>query len=129
MGEAVGALASLELHLGLGFLHEIAPNRPSLALDLLELFRQPVVDRLTLSLFNRRIFTSSDFQGGNGGVRLTEDAFKNYLTLYEKAMTAPFQQPGGETKRTFRECIAEQSQSIRNAIRDDKPWVPISYEL
>ena len=47
-GEAVGALAALGLHLGLGFLHEIFPNRPSLALDLVELFRQPVVDRLTL---------------------------------------------------------------------------------
>ena len=53
-GESVGSVAALGLHLGLGFLHEVVPNRPALALDLVELFRQPVVDRLTLSLFNRR---------------------------------------------------------------------------
>lgn len=134
MGEAVGALAALGLHLGLGFLHEIFPNRPSLALDLLELFRQPVVDRLTLSLFNRRIFTPDDFQGGeNGGVRLTEEGLKRYFFLYERAMTTPFQQPGNngaETSHlTFRKLITDMAQTLRNAIRDAEPWTPKSLEL
>ena len=133
-GEAVGALAALGLHLGLGFLHEIFPNRPSLALDLVELFRQPVVDRLTLSLFNRRIFTPDDFQGAeNGGVRLTEDAIKRYFFLYEKAMTTPFQKPGGNgedtSPLTFRKLITEMAQTLRNAIRDTETWTPKALEL
>ena len=126
----MGALASLNLNLGLGFLHEIVPNRPSLALDLVELFRQPVVDRLTLSLFNRRIFRADDFHPGeNGGVRLTEDGFKRYLLLYERTMTTPFQQPSSETKRSFRDTIIHQTQAMRNAIRDAVPWEPISFQL
>jgi len=129
-GEAVGALASFELHLGLGFLHEIAPNRPSLALDLVEIFRQPVVDRLTLSLINRRVFTPVDFlKSDTGGVKLTEDGLKRYLFLYEKAMTTPFQIDGNGTSRTFRQLIADQSQELRNAIRDGKPWSPILLDL
>jgi CRISPR-associated protein Cas1 len=129
-GEAVGALAALGLHLGLGFLHDILPNRPSLALDVVELFRQPAVDRLTLSLFNRRIFTPTDFHAGeNGGVRLTEDALKRYLFLYERAMTTPFQQPGGEKQITFRSLMTEQAQALRNAIRETQPWTPTALEL
>jgi CRISPR-associated protein Cas1 len=134
MGEAVGALAALGLHLGLGFLHEIFPNRPSLALDLLEIFRQPVVDRLTLTLFNRRIFAPDDFQEReNDGVRLTEEGLKRYFFLYERAMTTPFQQDGnnGEVTSTltFRKLITEMAQNIRNAIRDAEPWTPKALEL
>jgi len=133
-GEAVGALAALGLHLGLGFLHEIFPNRPSLALDLVELFRQPVVDRLTLSLFNRRIFTPDDFQErGDDGVRLTEEAIKRYFFLYERAMTTPFQQPGGSgegtSSLTFRKLITEMAQSLRNAVRNTEPWIPKALAL
>ena len=148
-GEASGALAALGLHLGLGFLHEIFPNRPSLALDLVELFRQPVVDRLTLTLFNRRIFTPDDFQekdnpltpfgkGENDGVRLTEEALKRYFFLYEKAMTTPFQQPGnnGETTSsettsslTFRKLITDMAQNPRNAVRDSEPWTPKALKM
>ena len=133
-GESVGALAALGLHLGLGFLHEIFPNRPSLALDLVELFRQPVVDRLTLALFNRRIFTPQDFQEKeNDGVRLTEDALKRYFFLYEKAMTTPFQFPrsNGEvnSSMTFRKLITDMAQNLRNAVRDAEPWTPTALNL
>lgn len=133
-GESVGALTALGLHLGLGFLHEIFPNRPSLALDLVEIFRQPVVDRLTLSLFNRRVFTPDDFQEReDNGVRLTEEALKRYFFLYERAMTTPFQQPnsGGEDTSpiTFRKLITEMAQNLRNAIRDAEPWTPRALAL
>jgi len=129
-GEVVGALSALGLHLGLGFLHEILPNRPSLALDLVEILRQPVVDRLTLSLFNRRIFTPDDFHHtDNGGVRLLEDPLKRYLLLYERAMTTPFQQPGDETQRTFRQIITDMAQALRKAIRDGELWTPIVLDL
>lgn len=129
-GEAIIALASLELNLGIGFLHEIAPNRPSLALDLVELFRQPIVDRLTLSLVNRRIFTSSDFvKSDNGGVKLTDEGLKRYLLIYEKTMTKAFKVHGYDTNPTFRKLIADQAQTLRNAIRDSNIWEPISFDL
>jgi len=130
MGEIAGALSSIGLHLGLGFLHEVAPNRPSLALDVVELFRQPVVDRLTLSLFNLKVFTKNDFRNEEDkGVRLTEEAIKRYFLLYERAMTTPFQQPGSDQKLTFRGLIVDMAQNLRAAIRDAKPWAPISLNL
>ena len=41
----------------LGFLHGIRYGRNSLALDLVEEFRQPVVDRLVLMLFNKQVLS------------------------------------------------------------------------
>ena len=45
----------------LGFYHQIDYGRPSLALDLLEEFRAPLVDRLSLRLLNLGILAVDDF--------------------------------------------------------------------
>src|SRR5579883_2055774 len=64
---AVAEGAGMEPHLG--FLHRVDYGRPSLALDLLEAYRAPLVDRLTLRLVNERMMTEKDFArrlSGNG---------------------------------------------------------------
>ena len=72
----------------LGFLHGIKYGRPSLALDMVEYYRQPLVDRFTLSLLNRQIFKERDFyQHPEGGIFLKPDAFKEYLKRYERHFT------------------------------------------
>lgn len=45
----------------LGFYHQIDYGRPSLALDLLEEFRHPLVDRLAASLFNKAFLRRPTF--------------------------------------------------------------------
>jgi CRISPR-associated protein Cas1 len=79
-------------HVGLdphiGFLHSIRPGRPSLALDLMEEFRAPVVDRLVLTLINRRQFNERDFQTDPvGGCRMTETARAAFLAAYDSHLT------------------------------------------
>jgi CRISPR-associated protein Cas1 len=75
-------------HVGLdphvGFLHSIRPGRPSLALDLMEEFRASVVDRLVLTLINRRQLSEHDFQQDPvGGCRMTETARAAFLAAYD----------------------------------------------
>ena len=48
-----GMLEARGLDPALGFFHEPRPGRPSLALDLLEEFRHPVVDRFVFGDFRR----------------------------------------------------------------------------
>ncbi len=84
---ATRCVAAVE-HLGLdphvGFLHSIRPGRPSLALDLMEEFRAPIVDRLVLTLINRRQLVENDFQTDPvGGCRMTEKARAAFLAAYD----------------------------------------------
>ena len=74
----------------LGFLHAIDRSRPSLALDLVEPFRHPVVDRLVLTLANRGEISSEDFMHSEAGQSklLTPAALKRALASYEKWMLA-----------------------------------------
>jgi CRISPR-associated protein Cas1 len=79
------AAESVGLDPAVGFLHRDRPGRPSLALDLMEELRPVLVDRLALSLFNRRQLRSGDFESHDGGaVLLTEDGRKTVLTAWQE---------------------------------------------
>jgi CRISPR-associated protein Cas1 len=60
--EVVAALETTGLDPQVGFLHELRPGRPALALDLIEEWRAPFADRLALSLVNRRQLQHTDFE-------------------------------------------------------------------
>jgi CRISP-associated protein Cas1 len=80
-------------HVGLdpqvGFLHPVRPGRPSLALDLMEELRAPVVDRLVLTMINRKQLANKAFEHQpTGGVRMTDDARAAFLTAFDSHMTS-----------------------------------------
>ncbi|AKB78446.1 CRISPR-associated protein Cas1 [Methanosarcina horonobensis HB-1 = JCM 15518] len=54
----------------MGFLHTDLPGKPSLVLDLIEEFRQPVVDRSVLSLISKNLVTKNDLKPVEGGFYL-----------------------------------------------------------
>jgi CRISPR-associated protein Cas1 len=75
--------AGLEIHVGA--LHEYRPGRPSLACDLVEPLRAPVVDRWVLSRLNQGHIRSSDFdEDVTHGVRLKRSRFMAVLTRWEQ---------------------------------------------
>lgn len=59
---AESALLTVGLHPGAGALPQASRGQPALALDLMEEFRAPVVDRLVLRLLNRRQLDPEDFE-------------------------------------------------------------------
>lgn len=111
------------LDAGIGYLHEVAYGRPSLALDLLEEFRVIIVDRFTLRLMNLEEVKSSDFTRVGGGVMLTDEARKEYFRKYEEYLTHKFEYQGKET--TFRELFHKQVLSLMKTISDEQSYKPI----
>lgn len=129
-GEVLGALIGEGLHPGLGFLHEVSRRRPALALDLLELARQPIVDRLALSLFNRQVLTREDFDfQSSGEVRLKEKSLKRYFEFYERVMTTEFQYGSNGEKGAFRDWMRLQVQGLKNALAENRSWKPGMLDL
>ena len=76
--EITAALEAESFELYLGFLHGIRYGRKSLALDLIEEFRQPAADRFVLRLFNKGMLGEDDFQMEDCAVRLKPNAFKQF---------------------------------------------------
>ncbi len=83
--DCVAALEGVGLDPQYGCLHVLRPGRPSLALDLVEEFRAVILDRLCLSLINRRQVTDADFvQREGGSVSLTDEGRKKLLVAYQR---------------------------------------------
>lgn len=83
--ECVAALEGVGLDPQVGYLHCLRPGRPALALDLLEEFRSPLADRLTLTLINRGQLKAKHFENLPGSaVYLTEDGRRTVITAYQE---------------------------------------------
>ena len=115
----------------LGYYHKADYGRASLAADLIEEFRAPVADRLTLNLVNNRILQSGDFHSNpkGGGVYLNRNAMKRYFVKYEKTLNAEFAHPQiGETT-TLRKCFRIQAERLAATIQNKAEYVPYTLNI
>jgi len=123
--ELTGATAAQGLDPYVGVLHELDYGRPSLALDLLEEFRQPVVDRLALSLINRLVLQRSHFEErGEAGVWLNDEGRIRFLDYYHRALETPFEESGSSV--TYRDLLLRQAGRMREALMTAGDYVPFS---
>lgn len=82
--ELVGAADAVGLDPQVGFLHGVRSGRPSLALDILEEFRAPIVDRFVAGAIRRRQLRLEHFhESPGGGWYLTDEGRAEFLRLFE----------------------------------------------
>jgi CRISPR-associated protein Cas1 len=83
--EVVQAIVSVGLHPGVGFYHQPRSAAHTLALDLVELFRVPIVDMSLVGALNRRTFDpDEDFEEAPGRVLLSESGRKKTVEVVER---------------------------------------------
>jgi len=83
--DCIAALTCAGLDPFVGFLHAERPNRPALALDLMEEFRPWLADRLAVTLINRKQIGPEHFREREGGaVELTDAGRKRVITAYQQ---------------------------------------------
>jgi CRISPR-associated protein Cas1 len=114
--EIMAALSACGFDPYIGFFHAEKHGRPALALDLLEEFRAPFVDRLALSALNLRILSDSDFEIESGQCRLRPVALRRYLEVYEKAVSASFTDARDDSCVSFRRLFLAQSRRLMHAV-------------
>lgn len=77
----------------IGFLHEPEYGRASLACDILEEFRHPLVDRLVLKMLNRKFIGAADFvrkdNSDEGPLQLTRKGMAKFIGHYEDFCNSP----------------------------------------
>lgn len=123
--EITNALDAESFETYLGFVHGIRYGRKSLALDVVEEFRQPVIDRLVIVLFNKRMIGRYDFDYEESGrVVLSEDGFRKFCNEYERWMTGRNTLAG---EQSYRRIIRRQIGALKRAITTGEPYVPYRY--
>ena len=75
-----------QLNPTISYLHEPGTRRFSLALDISEVFKPLIADRLIFSLLNRNQITEDSFSDSLNGLRLTPKASKTIVQAFDEKM-------------------------------------------
>ncbi len=122
------ALETVGLDPQVGFLHQLRPGRPSLALDIMEEFRAYLGDRVMLNLINLKQVTKKDFEiRESGEVRMSDSARKELLTSYQKRKQEEITHPFLGEKMTIGLLPHIQAQLLARYIRGDMETYPPFY--
>jgi CRISPR-associated protein Cas1 len=96
-----------------GFIHADRPGKPSLVLDLIEAFRQPVVDRTVFAMLNKGTVLAQDEQG-----RLTDATRQNLIAKLLERLEKPEKYDG--QKAPLRQIIQSQARELATFVRGDR---------
>jgi CRISPR-associated protein Cas1 len=124
-----GLLEARGLDPSVGFFHAVQAGRYNLALDLLEEFRHPVVDRFVMRTCNLRILRPEMFEPDEenpGGVRLTRDGLKVFFRAWGEHLEKPLPEVEGESSRdrTPMALLRRQVDRFAAMLRGGDPYQP-----
>lgn len=112
-GQVEQALVLAGLDPFAGFVHVDRPGKPSLALDLIEEFRQEAVDRVVFGLANRRFTVEQDEKGWLSSS--TRKQFAGHVLEHLQTEV----RHGGQ-KHPLRQVIQMQARALASCLRRDR---------
>jgi CRISPR-associated protein Cas1 len=110
----------------IGFLHATNRRHYTLNLDVAEIFKPIVVDRVIFSLVNRGALKARDFRGGSEaeGVFLTEKGRKTFLEAYEARLKETIQHPRLGRAVSYRRLIRLELYKLEKHLLGDESYEP-----
>ena len=111
------------LDIRVGFLHATNHRKESLNLDMAEIYKPLVVDRVIFALINRKCLNETHFEKTeNGGVYLNAAGKQIFLDAFYEKLDTSLQI---KTERfTYRELMKKEVQNLVRFIRNSEKYKP-----
>ena len=110
-----------------GFFHQIERGRPSLALDLMEIFRAIWVDSAVIRMINTKMINLNDFQITNSGCVMNSNAKKALIQSYEARSDRFITHPLFDYPMSYRRILeVEIRLLIRYLEGEISSWDPLT---
>ena len=121
----VSELYNTQLVPTVSYLHEPGERRFSLALDLSEIFKPIVADRLATRLVTKRMLSKGHFREELKGVLLTKEGMKKVLSEYEKELTKSVKHPELKRNVTKKRLIRLEAYKLIKHLVGVKEYEPL----
>lgn len=119
-------LAGLDSYLG--FYHGLKHGKPSLALDLMEIYRTPVVDATVLGFLNRKQCSVDDFEIEGSICKLKTTARKAYVQALFERLRTPVKHPVFGYSTTYQRAIHVEARLLSYALLSGLDlWKPFTW--
>ena len=110
----------------IGVVHATNRRSFSLNLDVADVFKPIIVDRVIFSLVNRHEISAADhFRPCDGGIVLNVDGKRVFLGKLEEKLETPIAVDGH--KRTYRRIIADEVQAFQRLVLTGERYQPYKY--
>jgi CRISP-associated protein Cas1 len=104
--DVMNAVLAVGLEPALGFYHQPRTQAPPLALDLMEIFRVPLVDMIVVASINRGMWdVTEDFTMRGQQVWLSDLGRRKFVKLYEERKQEVWKHPVTDYSLTYRRLI------------------------
>ncbi len=108
----------------IGFLHETNERSFSLNLDLAEVFKPLIVDRVIFALVNRREIKAEDFREELGGIYLKERGMKRFLEAYDNRLSETVMHKGLKRKVSYRRLVRLECYKLYKHFLGEEVYFP-----
>lgn len=111
-----------QLHPAVSYLHSAGERRFSLCLDVSEVFKPLIADRLIFSLLNKKILTENDFERESNFCYLKEAGRKRLLQDYDEGLKRTIQHKGLNRNVSYRHLIRLECYKLIKHLMGDKKY-------
>ncbi|WP_280535780.1 type I-B CRISPR-associated endonuclease Cas1b [Halopenitus sp. POP-27] len=112
----VSAIRKTALDPTVGFVHEPGERRFTLSLDIADIFKPVLADRLVFRLVNRQQITADDFESELDGCLLTESGRMTVLEEFEKLLDETVAHPRLERNVSYKTLVRTDVLSLKKHI-------------
>jgi len=112
-----------QLNPTISFLHEPGTRRFSLALDLAEVFKPLLVDRLIFKVLNKKILQKNHFDQNLNGVRLKETYQKKFLQEWEGRLNTTIKHRSLGKHVSYRYLIRLEAYKLAKHLLNVEPYI------
>ncbi|MEO0199175.1 MAG: type I-B CRISPR-associated endonuclease Cas1b [candidate division WOR-3 bacterium] len=108
----------------IGFLHTTNYRRFALNLDISEIFKPIIVDRLIFQLLNKKILKASHFDEALNGITLNEEGSKIFVKFWEEKLNSTISHPTIGENISYRRLIRIELYKLERHLLGEKEYTP-----
>jgi len=108
----------------IGYLHSTNNRRFTLNLDVAEIFKPIIVDRIIFTLIGKKMLQAKHFNKKTDSVLLTEEGMKIFISLYEEKLQSVFMHNELGRKVSYRRLIRMELYKLEKHLMSEKDYEP-----
>lgn len=121
---ALEAIYHTQLNPTISFLHEPGARRYSLALDVAEIFKPILVDRVIFKVLNKRSVQAKDFDKKLNGCYLNKSGKETFVRAWEERLNETIDHRGMSKKVSYRFLVRLECYKVMKYILENEPYKP-----
>ncbi|MFQ3319707.1 MAG: CRISPR-associated protein Cas1 [Natronomonas sp.] len=120
----VSAIRATALDPTISYLHEPGERRYSLSLDLADLFKPVLADRVLFRVVNRKQISADDFETELGSCLLNESGRKTYTKAFEETLERTVEHPTLNRKVSYQYLMRLEAYKLKKHLLTGEDYEP-----